>query len=50
MKIKSHASTKKSKVQYIHKWILKSQEEHILEGIESSNDLVVNNTISLCIT
>ena len=49
-KIKSHTSIKKSKVEYIHERILKSQEEHILEGIESSNDFIVNNTISLCIS
>jgi hypothetical protein len=31
MKIKSHTSNKKSKVEYIREWILKSQEEHVLE-------------------
>jgi hypothetical protein len=30
IRIKSHTSTKKSKVEYIHEWILKSQEEHTL--------------------
>ena len=32
MKIKSHTSIKKSKIEYIYEWILKSQEEHVLEG------------------
>jgi hypothetical protein len=50
MKIKSHTSIKKFKVEYIHEWILKFQEEHVLEGMESSNDFIVNNTISLCIS
>jgi hypothetical protein len=31
MKIKSHTSIKKSKVEYIREWILQSQEEHVLE-------------------
>ena len=33
MKTKSHTSIMKSKVKYIHKWILKTLEEYILEGI-----------------
>jgi hypothetical protein len=32
MKIKSHISIKKSKVEYVHEWIYMSQEEHVLEG------------------
>ena len=31
MKIKSHTSIKKSKVEYVCEWILKYQEEHVLE-------------------
>jgi len=27
-----------------------SQEEHVLEGIQSSNDSIANNAISLCIS
>jgi hypothetical protein len=49
MKIKSHTSTKKSKVE-IHEWISKCQEKHVLEGIESLNEFIVNNTIPLCIS
>lgn len=43
-------SIKKSKVKYIHEWILKSQEEHVWEGIKSLNAFVVNNIISQCIS
>ena len=31
IKIKSHTSIKKSKVEYVCEWILKYQEEHVLE-------------------
>jgi hypothetical protein len=43
-------SIKKCKVKYIHEWILKSQEEHVWEGIKSLNAFVVNNIISQCIS